>query len=106
VDADPYPLLDAARRDFPGFYASATRDDAVLLDVLIRVHAAFSDCMALPRDMPPALRAHVVSLSNALEQSFLTAQQAVRQSPSFRALRASDRARIEAAVFQLNPRRS
>jgi hypothetical protein len=97
-------LLYDARADFPAFYVAASEADAFLHDSLVLGYAAIVALTNAPReDLPDPMRQPVERAIDAFDQLFAACREAVRACPTFAALDAGERARIERKLFRVPP---
>lgn len=100
----PAELLADARRDFPAYYAIATPKDAQLLDGLVLAFAALTVAMNAPREaVAPIIRYELEKVTDQTERVFMSFRDAVRESPTFRALSLGERLVISQVVFGSPP---
>ncbi len=95
-------ILQQARGIFPAFYKVATTDDETWFDALVLAHVRMNLAMRIPRMFHP-VRRQLERECNEVEQRFMNARDKVRECPTFRALAAGDRKRIEAVLFEVFP---
>ena len=96
-----HALLQRSRREFPAFYASATLADALLMDALVLVSAAFHEGVTARRSrLPWPVRTE--RTCDETELAFVGAREAVRLSPSFQALPMADQMRIAGVLFDVS----
>lgn len=101
---DPLGLTQSARLSFPSFYATATPFDADLMDALVMAHAALVVGINAPREhVAPALRAEVERATDGAERVFTGLREAVRLTPTFKALSKREQDEVERVVFTVRP---
>lgn len=96
-------LLDAARLNFPGYYATATERDRDLIDALVLCRAALGVGINAPRHpLPAAVRVEVERTTDTTEQAFTGLREAVRASTTFRAVSIGEQIQIERVLFSVS----
>jgi hypothetical protein len=97
-------FLGDARRDFPQFYATATAFDEMLLDNLVRAHAALVVGTNTPRKfIAPQILARLERQTDVVERVFTDLREMVRSCPTFRALPVDEQLHIEHVIFDVRP---
>lgn len=98
-------LLERARLELPGFYATANPRDIAVMDALVMARTALMIAINTPReDVAPAIRIELERATNANEQFFTDLRETVRSSPSFEALSEREQLLIERIVFSVSSR--
>lgn len=96
----PHELLADARRDFAGYYESATPADAMLLDGLVMAHAALVvGYNSLVTETDPGIRGELERNCVKAEQVFSGFRERVRRCPTFSALSPGEQVAIHRVVF-------
>jgi hypothetical protein len=97
-------LIEAARRDFHGFYVTATPEDVGLMNALVVTHAVFLHGINTPREqLQPVIRRVLERTCDATERVFTGLRENVRCCSSFQSLPLADQMRIARLVFDLHP---
>jgi hypothetical protein len=97
-------LIEAARRDFHGFYATAAPEDVALMNALVLTHAVFLRGINTPREhLPPVIREVLERTCDATERVFTALRENVRCCSSFQSLPVPDQMRIARLVFDVHP---
>jgi len=97
-------LIEAARRDFHSFYATASPEDVGLMNALVIIHAVFLRGVNTPREnLTPIIRDVLERTCDATERVFTDLRENVRSCPSFQSLPLADQMRIARLVFNVHP---
>ena len=97
-------LIEAARRDFHGFYATASPEDVGLMNALVVTHAVFLRGVNTPREhLAPIIRDLLERTCDATERVFTGLRENVRCCSSFQNLPLADQMRIARLVFDVHP---
>jgi hypothetical protein len=95
--------LADARKEFRGYYSIATTPDAVLMDELINMFTLLTLAINHPRDPGNPMRHELEKVTDATDQGFAAAREAVRSCQTFHNLCAGDQRRIENVLFEVYP---
>ena len=97
-------LIEAARRDFHSFYATASPEDVGLMNALVVVHGVFLRGVNTPREnLSRVIREVLERTCDATERVFTDLRENVRGCPSFQSLPLADQIRIARLVFDVHP---
>ena len=95
-------LIEAARREFESFYATASPEDVGWMDALVVTHTVLLKCINTPREnLPPILRRVLERTCDATERVYTDLRENVRLCASFARLSAEEQMRIAQLVFEV-----
>lgn len=99
-----HELLKASRRNFPGFYLTASEQDAGLLDGLVLAHVALATGINAPLEfVAPVIREQVERTTDATERVFMDFREAVRACPTFARVSIGEQIQIVRVLLNVSP---